>query len=98
MGASRPNNIKSEGGILHRPTSDATIEYRSVTSNTDLQPGDRVKITTSLRHISGPIAEENRLGIVIKVNKVFIQVRTDSGHTVNRIKSILQKATSQRLA
>ena len=97
VGAPCPDNIKSEREIHLRPNHHATTEYHSITSNSDLQPGDRVRITNSLRHISGPIAEEDRLGNVVKVNKVFILVLTDSGHSVNRIKSNLQKARGPRI-
>ena len=98
VGISRSVEVKSEGKVHLRRTNSGPVEYRPIASNSELQPGDRIRITNSLRHISGPVAEENRLGVVTKVNKVFVQVTTDSGHSVNRIKSNLQKATVPRIA
>ena len=86
-----PNQVQ----VHLRATSISSTEYRPIASNLDIQPGDRVRISNALRHISGPISEEDRLATVVKVNKVFIQVRTDSGHLANRIKKNLKVAAPQ---
>lgn len=92
-----PDLIRSPNQVqVHlRTTSIPSTEYRPIASNLDIQPGDRVRISNALRHISGPISEEDRLATVVKVNKVFIQVRTDSGHLANRIKKNLKVAAPQ---
>ena len=79
----------SEESQVHLPPS--TLQFNPIPSNNSVQPGDRVKITNALRHISGPPSEEDRLATVLKVNAVFIEVRTDSGHVTKRIKKNLLK-------
>ena len=41
--------------------------------------GSRVRITNGLSHISGAISEADRFATVVKVNRVRVQVRTNSG-------------------
>ena len=77
-----------------RTPNISSDSYSSIDPDFILQPGHRVRITNSLRHISGPIPEEERLATVVKVNKIFIQVRTNTGHLFNRIKKNLQIADS----
>ena len=52
--------------------------------------GDRVRITNRLAHISEPVTEDDRLATVVKVNRIKIAIRTDSGHTTSRIRSNLE--------
>ena len=52
--------------------------------------GDRVRITNRLSHITGPPTEDDRLATVIKVNRIKIGIRTDSGHRTSRIRSNLE--------
>jgi hypothetical protein len=79
----------SEESQVHLPPS--TLQFHPISSNNSVHPGDRVKITNALRHISGPPSEEDRLATVVKVNAVFIEVRTDSGQVTKRIKKNLLK-------
>ena len=53
--------------------------------------GDRVRITNRLSHITGPTTENDRLATVIKVNRIKIGIRTDSGHRTSRIPSNLEQ-------
>ena len=66
-----------------------------ISSTRQVSVGSRVKITNGLGHISGAISEADRLATVVKVNRVRVQVRTDSGEVTSRIRSNLQIAINQ---
>ena len=59
----------------------------SIRSPREVKVGDRVRIPNLLCDITGEAKEEDRLAPVTKVNCVRIHVKTDSGHTISRIKS-----------
>ena len=72
----------------------ATVPIASVSvpisSPRGVRVGDRVRITNRLTHVVGPVTEDDRLATVVKVNRIKIGIRTDSGHTTSRIRSNLE--------
>ena len=72
----------------------ATITTASVfvpiSSPRGVRVGDRVRITNRLSHITGPPTEADRFATVVKVNRIKINIRIDSGHRTSRIRSNLE--------
>ena len=81
--ATRPSSIR----FLPSPPPPVFV---AIESPRGVRVGDRIRITNRLNHISGTPSETDRLGTVIKVNRIRIGVRTDSGHVTSRIKANLQ--------
>ena len=50
----------------------------------------RIRITNRLTHVVGSRTEDDRLATVVKVNRIKIGIRTDSGHSTSRIQSNLE--------
>jgi hypothetical protein len=91
-----PPRPKSEEETIPEGQSDVftrSFRYRPIESNESLRPGDRVKVTNALAHVSGPVDQEDRLATVLKVHRVFIEVQADSGHVFKRKKeNLLQQS------
>ena len=71
-------------------TVPTALVFVPISSPRGVRVGDRVRITNRLSHITGTPTEDDRLAIVIKVNRIKIRIRTDSGHRTSRIRSDLE--------
>ena len=75
--------------LLLATVPTATV-FVPISSPRGVLVGDRVRITNRLSHVPGPTTESDRLATVIKVNRIKIGLRTDSGHRTSRIRSNLE--------
>ena len=66
----------------------------NIASPRDVNVGDRVRIVNRINHAIGTETEEDRLATVTKVNRIRVQIKTDSGHKTSRIRSNLQLVLS----
>ena len=80
----------NEPDRLRQATIPTASVFVPISSSRGVRVGDRVRITNHLTHIIGPITEDDRLATVVKVNRIKINIRTDSGHTTSRIRSNLE--------
>ena len=60
-----------------------------ITSPREVKIGDLVRITNRISHATGTETEQDRLATVTKVNRILIQVETDSGYKTSRIRNNL---------
>ena len=90
------DDSSEESSAASEESSNANdLVFAPISSTRQVSVGSRVRITNGLSHISGAISEADRLATVLKVNRVRVQVRTDSGEVTSRIRSNLQIATNQ---
>ena len=90
------DDTSEESSVASEESSNANgLTFVSISGSRQVSVGSRVRITNGLSHISGAISETDRLATVVKVNRVRIQVRTDSGQVTSRIRSNLQLAINQ---
>ena len=90
------DDSSEESSAASEESSNANdLVFAPISSTRLVSVGSRVRITNGLSHISGAISEADRLATVLKVNRVRVQVRTDSGEVTSRIRSNLQIATNQ---
>ena len=75
-------------------SSKEESEDNSASRERPLVIGSRVRILNRITHATGTETEADRLATVIKVNRVRIKVKTDSGKVTNRIRSNLQVISS----
>ena len=75
---------------LNQAAIPTALVFVPISSPRVIKIGDRVRITNRLTHISEPVTEDDRLATVVKVNRIKITIRTDSGHTTSRIRSNLE--------
>ena len=66
--------------------------FEPITSPHGVRVGDRVRITNRLYHVTGEPTEQDRLATVTKVNRIKVQLTTDTGHTTSRIRANLTLA------
>ena len=85
------NNTSEEEGSASSDSSNSAT-FVAISTPRPAIVGSRMRITNGLSHISGPLSETDRLATVLKVNRIRIQVKTDSGHITSRIRSNLQIA------
>ena len=81
----------------HRPTvtlifpgTEATERHQTIGTPRDLIIGDRVRITNRLSHAGRSPTVAESLATVVKINRVFVILRTDSGLRTKRVVSNLQ--------
>ena len=86
------NNTSDEEGSAGSDSSNSAT-FVAISTSRPVTVGSRVRITNGLSHVSGPICEADRLATVTKVNRIRIQVRTDSGQVTSRVRANLQIAT-----
>ena len=60
-----------------RPTQSTLT---NIASPKDVNVGNRVRIVNRINHAIGTETEEDRLATVTKVNRIRVQIKTDSGH------------------
>ena len=90
------DDSSEESSAASEESSNANdLVFAPISSTRQVSVGSRVRITNGLSYISGAISEADRLATVLKVNRVRVQVRTDSGEVTSRIRSNLQIATNQ---
>ena len=90
------DDSSEESSAASEESSNANdLVFAPISSTRQVSVGSRVRITNGLSHISGAISEADRLATVLKVNRVRVQVRTDSGEVTSRIRSNLQIATNR---
>ena len=71
---------------LRQAAIPTALVFAPISSPRGVRIGDRVRITSRLTHVT----EDDRLATVVKVNRIKITIRTDSGHTTSRIRSNLE--------
>ena len=91
QGVVRQYSIATTRAEPRRPTQSTLT---NIASPRDVNVGDRVRISNRINHASGNETEEHRLATVTKVNRIRIQIETDSGHKTSRIRSNLQLVIS----
>ena len=85
------DDSSEESSVASEESSKANDpSFVSISGPRQVRVGSRVRITNGLSHISGAISEAHRLATVVKVNRVRVQVRTDSRQVTSRIRSNLQ--------
>ena len=87
-----PINNTSDEEVSAGSDSTNSPTFVAISTSRPVTVGSRVRITNGLSHISGPISEADRLATVTKVNRIRIQVRTDSGQITSRFRANLQIA------
>ena len=70
--------------------TEETERGQAIGSPRDLIIGDRVKITNQLSHAGRSPTVADSLATVVKINRVFVILRTDSGLRTKRVVSNLQ--------
>ena len=70
--------------------TEGTERHQTIDSPRDLIIGDRVRITNRLSHAGRSPTVAESLATVVKINRVFVILRTDSGLRTKRVVSNLQ--------
>ena len=81
---------------LREATLPVASVFVPISSPRGVRVGDRVRITNRITHVVGPGTEDDRLATVVKVNRIKVSIRTDSGFTTSRIRSNLELLLTTR--